>query len=78
MLGLRCCLDMFVSSWSKWGLLFIVVHGPLITVASLVVETGSRLTGSAVAAARLSCSAACEIFRHQGSNSCSLPWQVGS
>ena len=38
-LGLRCCLQAF-SSCSKWGLLFIVVHGLLMSVASLVVEHG--------------------------------------
>ena len=38
-LGLRCCVQAF-SSCDKWGLLFIVVHGLLITVASLVAEHG--------------------------------------
>ena len=36
-LGLRCCVRAF-SSCGKWGLLFVVVHGLLIVVASLVVE----------------------------------------
>ena len=36
-LGLRCCARAF-SSCSKWGLLFIAVHGLLIVVASFVVE----------------------------------------
>ena len=38
-LGLRCCARAF-SSGSEQGLLFVVVHGLLITVASLVVEHG--------------------------------------
>ena len=38
-LGLRCCAQAF-SSCAEWGLLFIVVHGLLTAVASLVVEHG--------------------------------------
>ena len=38
-LGLHCCSRAF-SSCSKKGLLFIVVRGPLIAVASLGVEHG--------------------------------------
>ena len=38
-LGLRCCAWAF-SSCSERGLLFIVVHGLLIVVASLVAEHG--------------------------------------
>ena len=36
-LGLCCCVRAF-SSCGEWGLLFVVVHGLLIVVASLVVE----------------------------------------
>ena len=36
-LGLRFCVRAF-SSCGKWGPFFIVVHGPLIIVASLVAE----------------------------------------
>ena len=36
-LGLRCCVPAF-SSCGDWGLLFVVVHGLLIEVASLVAE----------------------------------------
>ena len=36
-LGLRFCVRAF-SSCGKWGPLFIVVRGPLTTVASLVAE----------------------------------------
>ena len=39
MLGLRFCARAF-SSCGKWGPLFIVVRGPLIIMASLVVEHG--------------------------------------
>ena len=38
-LGLRCCVQAF-SSCGEWGLLFVVVHGLLIAVASLVGEQG--------------------------------------
>ena len=38
-LGLRCCVQAF-SSCGKQGLLFIVVRGLLIAVASLVAEHG--------------------------------------
>ena len=38
-LGLRCCVRTF-SSCSEWGLLFVVVRGLLIVVASLVAEHG--------------------------------------
>ena len=38
-LGLRCCTQAF-SSCGERGLLFIVVRGLLIVVASLVVEHG--------------------------------------
>ena len=38
-LGLHCCVQAF-SNCSEWGLLFVVVHGFLIAVASLVVGHG--------------------------------------
>ena len=38
-LGFRCCTWAF-SSCGEWGLLFVVVHGLLIVVASLVIEHG--------------------------------------
>ena len=38
-LGLPCCAQAF-SSCGEWGLLFIVVRGLLIAVASLVAEHG--------------------------------------
>ena len=38
-LGLRCCAQAF-SGCGEQGLLFVVVHGLLIAVASLVAEQG--------------------------------------
>ena len=43
-LGLRCCAWAF-SSCSKWGLLFVALHGLLIAVASLVAEHGLQASG---------------------------------
>ena len=43
-LGLCCCAQAF-SSCGEWGLLFVVVHGLLIAVASLVAEHGLRYVG---------------------------------
>ena len=78
--GLYCCAWAF-SSGSEWGLLFVVVHGFLIMVASLGVEhrlqarelqqlqfPGLQRAGSVVEAQGLSCSTACEIFPDQGLN----------
>ena len=68
----------------------MAVHGILIVVASLVAEHGLQdaqasvavacglSTGSAVVVYGLSRSAACGIFRDQGSNLCPLYWQVDS
>ena len=44
-LGLCCCTRAF-SSCGEQGLLFVVVHGLLIVVASLVGSMGSRRAGS--------------------------------
>ena len=43
-LGFRCCTRTF-SSCGERGLLFVVVRGLLIAVASLVEEHGSRRAG---------------------------------
>ena len=43
-LGLHCCTWAF-SSCGEQGLLFVVVRGLLIAVASLAAEHGSRHTG---------------------------------
>ena len=44
----------------------------------LLRSTGSRHTGSVIAAHGPSCSAACGIFPEQGSNPCPLHWQADS
>ena len=44
----------------------------------LLRSTGSRRAGSVVVAHGASCSAACGIFRDQGSNPCPLHWQADS
>ena len=44
----------------------------------LLQSTGSRCAGSVVVAHGPSCSAACGIFPHQGSNLCLLHWQADS
>ena len=51
-----CRLSWAFPSCGEWGLLFVVINGLLIVVASLVVEH------------RLSCSQACGIFPHKGLN----------
>ena len=90
-LGLHCCAWAF-SSCSKrgWGLLFVVVRGLLIAVASrcraralgarasVVVARGLQSAGSVVVAHGLSCSMACGIFPDPGSNRCPLHWQADS
>ena len=83
MLGL-CCCTRASSSCGEWGILFVVVRGHLIAVASLVVEHGLqacglqqlRHEGSVVVAHRLSCSVACGIFPDQGL--IREDWQVDS
>ena len=56
-LGLHCCVQAF-SSCSEQGLLFVVVRGLLIVVASLVAEHGLQARGfsSCGARAQLLCS----------------------
>ena len=74
-LSLHCCVQAF-SNCREWGLIFVVVHGLLIAVASLVAEhrlQAHRLqqlwhVGSVVVAHGLSCSVARGIFLDQGSN----------
>ena len=43
-LGLHCCVQAFPSFGEQW-LLFVVVHGLLTAVASLVAEHDSSCTG---------------------------------
>ena len=64
-LGLCCCARAS-SSCGEQGLLFVVVRGLLVAVASLVVEHG------------LSCSVACGIFPEKSSNPRPLHWQADS
>ena len=68
----------------RWLLLFwghwLQVHGlqQLWHAVSVDVARGLQTAGSVVVAHRLSCSMACGIFPDQGSNPCSLHWQVDS
>ena len=66
------------SNCSERGLLFMVVLGPLIAVASLIPRAQALGTwASVVVAHRLSsCPMGREIFPDQGSNSCPLHWQA--
>ena len=50
-LGLRCCARAF-SSCGEWRLLFVVVHGLLIAVASLCCGAWDLGTRASVVAAR--------------------------
>ena len=64
------------SRCDEHGLLFIVISGLLMVVASQ--STGSRSTGSVAVAHGLSCSEACWILLDRGSNPCALHRQVDS
>ena len=61
-LGLHCCARAF-SSCGERGLLFIVVHGLRIAVASRCGAWALGAQASVVVAQGLSCSEACEIGR---------------
>ena len=63
-LGLRCSARSF-SNCGEQGLLFVVAHGPLTVLASLVAEHGAPSTqASVVAAHRLSsCGARAQLLR---------------
>ena len=76
-LGLHCCAWAF-SSCSEWGLLFTVVHGPLIAVASPAVEHGLQNASSVAVVHRSSLSTAYGILPDQGSNLRPLHWQADS
>ena len=66
------------SSCSEWGLLFVVVRGVLIVVASLAVEHRLQSSCLEVVAQGFSCSVACGIFPGKGSKPCPLYWQADS
>ena len=74
-LGLRCCARAF-SSCDEWGRC-----GVRASHCSGFSCCGAQVLGaraSVVVAHGLSCSAACGIFPHQGSNRCPLHWQADS
>ena len=66
--GFSCC-----GTWLQGGWASIVT-----SQGSVVAAPGLQSTGSVFVAHMPSCSKACGIFLHQGSNACSLPWQVDS
>ena len=74
-----------MSSYGKWGLLFVVTCGCSLRRLPLLWGTGSRCQGlqqlqhvGSAAVHRLSCSEARGIFPDQGLNPCLLHWQVTS
>ena len=84
---------LFIYFWLCWvfvaarGLSLVAVSGgySLLRCAGfslrrllLLWSTGSRRAGFSSCGHGLSCSAACGIFPDQGSNPCSLHWQVDS
>ena len=84
---------LFIYFWlcwvfvSVWGLSLVVasgVHsssrcaGLSLSRPFLLRSTSSSRAGSVVVAHRPSCSVACGIFPHQGSNPCLLHWQADS
>ena len=72
-LGLCCCTWAF-SHCGKHGLLFVALCVGFSSCGAQAPGT----TASLVAAHGLSCTTACGIFPHQGSNPCSLHWQADS
>ena len=66
------------SSCGERELLFVAVHGLLISGASLVAEPRLWSMGSVVVAHGFRGSLACGIFPGQGSNPCPIHWQVDS
>ena len=75
-----CCVSVVACGLSvveaSRGLLLAVGHGLLIAVASLAAEDGLQSRVSVVAARGFSCSKACGIITHQGSNLCAVNWQA--
>ena len=87
-LGLRCCARAFCRC-GEWGLLFVVVHGLLIAVSSLVGEHRLQSMQASVDAAHglSSCSTWAYQLWHAGSRAQAqqlwhtglvAPWHVGS
>ena len=84
-LGLRCCVGVSPAAVSGDYSLG-VVGGRLVAVASPVVENRFKAQrpqqlqhmGSVIPARGFSCSEACGIFRHHGSNLRLPHWQVDS
>ena len=89
----RRLIYLFIYFWLHWvfvaahGLSLVAASGgySLLQCAGfslcgfcLLRSTGSRHAVSVVVARGLSCSLACGIFLHQGSNLCPLHWQVDS
>ena len=71
-LGL-CCFARAFSRCGEWGYFSLWCMGFSLWWLLLLWSTGS-----VVVAHRLSCSMACRIFPDQGSNPCTLHWQVDS
>ena len=71
-LGL-CCFAQAFSRCSEWGYFSLWCMGFSLWWLLLL-----RSTGSVAVAHRFSCSMACRIFPNQGSNPCTLHWQVDS
>ena len=85
-LGPHWCTQNF-SSCSEWGLLFMAMHGRLLTFCGFSCCKAQALEAQASVAAvrglsscdtRGCCSTACGIFPDQGSNLCPLHWQAHS
>lgn len=72
-----CCYMWAFSNCSKRGLLFILLYGLFVAVASLV-ENRLWSSGSVVVADRLSCFAACGVFLDHGLNRCPTHCKVDS
>ena len=76
-LGL-CCCTRASSGCGAWGYSSSQSANSSLLWFLLLRSTGSGLAGSVVVMHGLSCSTACGIFPHQGSNLYPLHWQVDS
>ena len=75
--GFHYCVGAF-SSCGEWGLLFVVVCGLFIVVASRCGAQPLGMWASVAVPQGLSDSMACGIFPEQGLNLCPLHWQADS